>query len=390
MAFCINKTMTYIIAIGALFFAACVNVSAQGFSTKAKQAVVMDYDSATILYQKDADALIPPASLAKLMTMEVVFNALRSGELNTEDTFTISEDAWRRGGANSGGSSMFAKLNSDVRLDDLIRGVIVQSGNDAAIAIAEGMAGSEVGFAGLMNNRARKIGLEKSVFRNSTGLPHEEQLVTARELAHLARHMIKTYPEQYKIYSETSFKWGKINQRNRNPLLGKVEGADGLKTGFTKASGYGLVGSAVQNGRRVIIVLSGMKSKRERASESVKLMRWGFRAFKPVELFAQNEIVGEATLYGGEKSGVALRAEGPLNIFVPIGFQDRLKMEIVFQGPIATPVEEGVKVAKLQVKVDGVVSQETPLYTAESVGRGTVTQQALDAAKELMLGWIRF
>ncbi len=366
--------------------AAASVAAAQTFQTKAKQAIVMDFDSGSVLFQKNADELMAPASMAKLMTMEVVFNALKTGELSYDDTFSISEDAWRRGGSTSGGSTMFAKLNSDVRLEDLIRGVIVQSGNDAAIAIAQGMAGSEAGFAGLMNQRARRIGLKNSTFRTSTGLPDPEQKVTARDLAYLARHIIENYPEQYKIYAEPDFLWNKVRQRNRNPLLGKVEGADGLKTGFTEESGYGLVGSAMQDGKRIIIVLNGLDSIRTRSSEAVKLMRWAFRAFKPIDLFEKDEIVGEATLFGGAKSGVALKARGPLTIFVPVGFSDRLRAEIVFTGPIPAPVEEGVQVATLQVKIDGKVSQETPLYTAEAVGTGSITQRAIDSLQELILG----
>ncbi|MGI9353549.1 MAG: D-alanyl-D-alanine carboxypeptidase family protein, partial [Rhizobiaceae bacterium] len=353
-------------------------------------AIVMDYESGSVLFQKNADQLMPPASMAKLMTMEVVFNALKSGQLTEDSVFAISEDAWRRGGTNSGGSSMFAKLNSDVRLGDLMRGVIVQSGNDASIAIAEGMAGSEIGFAGLMNERARKIGLKKSQFRNSTGLPHPEQNVTARDLAYLARHIIRTYPNYYKIYAEPDFTWNRIRQRNRNPLLGRVEGADGLKTGYTEASGYGLVGSARRDGRRVILVLNGMDSKKARSAEGVKLMRWAFRAFQTIELFGKDEIVGEATVYGGEKSGVAVKAEGPLSIFVPIGFRDRLKADIVFQGPIPAPVEAGQQIATLQVTVNGKVTQETPLYSAEDVGVGSVPQRAIDAVQELIVGLFRF
>ena len=364
--------------------------SAQNFQTKAKQALLMDYESGTVLYQKNADQLMPPASMAKLMTMEVVFNAIKTGELDFDTPFAISADVWRRGGANSGGSTMFAVLNSDVRLEDLIRGVIIQSGNDAAMAIAEGMAGSETAFAGLMNQRARKIGLENSNFTNSTGLPDPDQRVTARDLAKLARHLIKSYPELYKIYSETEFKWNKVNQRNRNPILGKVSGADGLKTGYTAASGYGMVGSAEQNGRRIIMVLNGMASKRERSTEAVKMMRWSFRAFKPIDLFEDGEIVGEAGVYGGEKSGVELTAKGPLKIFVPIGFQDRLKADIVFTGPIMAPVEAGDRLAKLQIKMDGKVTQETPLYAAEDVNEGTITQRAMDAMQELIVSVFRF
>ncbi|MDD9911396.1 MAG: D-alanyl-D-alanine carboxypeptidase [Ahrensia sp.] len=373
-----------------MWLAGLAAATAQEFQTSAEQAIVMDYDSGSVLFQKNADQPMPPASMAKLMTMEVVFDALTRGQLTEESLFSISEDAWRRGGTNSGGSSMFAKLNSDIALTDLMRGVIVQSGNDASIAIAEGMAGSEVGFAGLMNERARRIGLRNSTFRNSTGLPHPEQLVTARDLAYLARHIIKTYPEYYKIYSEPEFTWNRIRQRNRNPILGRVEGADGLKTGFTEASGYGLVGSATRDGRRIIMVLNGMASKKDRSAEAVKLMRWAFRAFQTINLFDDGEIVGEATLYGGEKSGVALKAEGPLSIFVPIGFRDRLKADIVFRGPIEAPVEAGQQVAMLQVTVNGKITQETPLYTAEDVGVGSITQRAVDAMQELIIGLFIF
>ncbi len=365
-------------------------VSAQTFVTQAKQAIVMDFETGSVLYQKNADEQMPPASMAKLMTMEVVFNALETGTLTLDSTFTISEDAWRRGGSESGGSSMFARLNDDIRLEDLIRGVIVQSGNDASIAIAEGMAGSEVGFAGLMNQRARSIGLKNSQFRNSTGLPDPQQNVTARDLAILARHLIRTYPDMYEIYSETSFEWNGITQRNRNPVLGKVEGADGLKTGYTSASGYGLVASAEQDGRRVIVVLNGMESSRERASEAVKILRWASRAFQPVDLFAEGEVVGEATLYGGARSGVPLRAEGPLRIFVPVGFRDRLRAEIVFDGPIQAPVQAGDEVARLEVSIDGEVSQETQLYAAEDVTTGSISQRAIDAVQELLAGALRF
>ncbi len=351
----------------------------------------MDFDSGSVLFQKNADELMPPASMAKLMTIEVVFNALSTGQLTMDSTFTISQDVWERGGANSGGSTMFAKLNSDIRLEDLLRGIIVQSGNDASMAIAEGMAGSEVGFAGIMNQRAKKIGLENSVFTNSTGLPDPNQRVTARDLAYLARHIIKTYPELYKIYSEPEFTWNKVRQRNRNPILGKVEGADGLKTGFTEASGYGMVGSAKQaDGRRIIMVLNGMESKRQRSTESVKMMRWASRAFRSIKLFEEGEVVGEATLYGGAKSGVELKADGALQIFVPVGFRDRLKADIVFDGPIRAPVQKGAKIARLQVTVDGKVSQETPLFAAEDVAEGSIPQRAMDAVQELIIGVFRF
>jgi len=212
--------------------------------------------------------------------------------------------------------------------------------------------------------------------------------VTARELAFLARHIQQTYPQYYGYYSETEFTWNKIKQRNRNPLLAANMGADGMKTGYTDESGYGIIGSAVQEGQRLILVLSGMESKKQRRAEARKMMQWGFRAFKAIDLFAKDEIVGEARLYGGAKSGVALKAKGPLKIFVPVGNKDRLRARIVYQGPVPAPVEEGTLIAKLQVEIGGVLSQETPLYAAESVATGTVSQRALDALGELLLGWL--
>jgi len=264
---------------------------AQIYSTPAKHALLLDADTGTVLYSKDPDVKIPPASLAKLMTMEVVFEQLKRGRLKLDDKFFISEDAWRRGGAGSGGSAMFAKLNSEIELESLIRGVIVQSGNDAAIAIAEGLAGSEAAFSGLMNQRARAIGLTGSHFTNSTGLPDEKQYVTLRDLAKLARHMIAEYPQYYRYYSEESFTWNKIKQSNRNPLLKMNIGADGFKTGFTEASGYAIVGTAKKNNQRLIAILSGMTSKKMRREETRKILDWGSRAFERIKLFDANVVV---------------------------------------------------------------------------------------------------
>ncbi len=362
---------------------------AQLFETRAGQAFMIDADTGTVLFSKDPDKLIPPASLAKLMTMEVVFHALKSGRLRMDDTFMVSENAWRKGGASSGGSTMFAALKSTIRLEDLIQGVIVQSANDGCIIIAEGMAGSEENFAQLMTERARQIGLTKSVFKNSTGLPAEGQVVTVRELAQLALHIWRQYPEYYRYYSQPSFTWNKITQSNRNPLLTMDIGADGMKTGFTEESGYAIVGSVSREGKRVFAAMSGMATERERAEEARKLLDWGLRAFQRTELFAADEVVGEAQVYGGEKSGVALRAEGPVAIFVPITNRDRLVARIVYEGPLVAPVEKGVRVGSLKVWIGDTLSQETPLYTAEAVGVGSLHQRALDAVGELMVGWLR-
>lgn len=362
---------------------------AQLFETRAGQAFMVDADTGTVLFSKDPDKLIPPASLAKLMTMEVVFHALKNGRLRMDDTFLVSENAWRKGGASSGGSTMFAVLKSTIRLEDLIQGVIVQSANDGCIIIAEGMAGSEENFAQLMTERARQIGLSKSVFKNSTGLPAEGQVVTVRELAQLALHIWREYPDYYRYYSQPNFTWNKITQSNRNPLLSMDIGADGMKTGFTVESGYAIVGSVSREGKRVFAAMSGMATERERAEEARKLLDWGLRAFQRTELFADGEVVGEAQVYGGEKSGVALKAKGPVAIFVPITNRDRLIARIVYEGPVVAPVEEGMRVGSLKVWIGDTLSQETPLYTAEAVSLGALHQRALDAIGELMVGWLR-
>lgn len=366
-----------------------VQAQAQLFESRAGQAFMIDADTGTVLYAKDPDKLVPPASLAKLMTMEVVFHALKSGRLTMDDTFLVSEHAWRTGGAPSGTSTMFAALKSSVRLEDLIQGVIVQSANDGCIIIAEGMAGSEENFAQLMTERARQIGLTKSVFRNATGLPAEGQLVTVRELAMLALHIWREYPEYYRYYSQPDFTWNRIRQTNRNPLLKMDIGADGLKTGFTEESGYAIVGSVDRQGRRLFAALSGLSSENARAEEARKILDWGVRAFETLEVFAADEVVGQAQLFGGEKGSVALKARGPVAVLVPITNRDRLVARIVYQGPLQAPVEAGMPAGTLKVWIGDTLSQETPLYTAESVGTGSLHSRAMDAIGELLVGWMR-
>jgi D-alanyl-D-alanine carboxypeptidase (penicillin-binding protein 5/6) len=380
-----------IAAVG-LVFAACLwplHASAQLFETKAGQAYLIDADTGTVLFSKDPDKLIPPASLAKLMTMELVFEALKAGRYTRETTFQISENAWRTGGAPSKTSTMFAEIKSVVPLGELMQGAVVISANDACIAMAEGMAGSEENFATLMTERARKLGLTKSVFKNSTGLPAEGQMVTVRELATLAQHIWRTYPEFYPLYSQLEYKWNKINQQNRNPLLRMDIGADGLKTGFTEESGYAIVGSAARDGKRLFVAMSGMATDKERAEESRKLLDWGMRAFNKMDIFAAGETVGEAKLFGGAKSRVGLVAKGPISMLVPIANRDKVIARIVYEGPVEAPVEAGTPVGTLKVWVGDLLTQETPLYTAESVGVGSLHQRAFDAIEELAIGWLR-
>lgn len=359
------------------------------FETKAGQAYMIEAETGSILFAKDADTPVPPASLAKLMTMEVVFNAIKAGRLKMDDGFYISENAWKKGGSSSGGSTMFAELKSTVPLEALVQGTIVQSANDACIAIAEGMAGTEENFATLMTERAREIGLVRSEFRNATGLPADGQQVTMRELVMLAQHIWRNYPEFYRFYSQPDFTWNKITQKNRNPLLRMDIGADGLKTGFTEASGYAIVGSVNRNGRRLFLAMSGLASEAQRAEEARKMLDWGIRAFEKRELFGAETVVGEAALYGGAKAGVALVARTPIAVLIPITNRDRLKARIVYTGPVLAPVTKGQPVGSLKVWIGDTLSGETRLYAAEDVPVGPIHRRALDAIQELLVGWMR-
>ena len=362
--------------------------SAQTFDTKAPHAILMDYDSGTVLFEKAADEQFPPASMAKLMTVELLMNGLKEGRLSETDEFTISENAWRRGGAPSGGSAMFAELNSRVPLRDLLRGIMVQSGNDAAIAAAEGIAGSEPAFADLMTRRAGELGMKDSTFMNASGLHDPDQLVTARDLAILARHIIAEYPDYYPIFSEPEFTWNEITQRNRNPLLDDGIGVDGLKTGYIKESGYGITASAKRNDQRLILVVAGLDSEAEREAEARKLLDWGFRAFQQVTAFEEGEIVGEASVYGGDIGRVPLQAKGPVRILVARDSGEELRARVVYEGPLMAPIEAGARVGALKVWDGDRLIQETPLYTTQAVGLGPLHSRALDALGELLFGWL--
>ncbi len=355
----------------------------------APHAILVDAESGSVLFQRDADTLIFPASLAKLMTVEYVLHLIKEGKLKLTDTFVVSENAWRKGGAPSHSSTMFAALHSEVDVDSLLHGVIIQSANDACIVLAEGIAGNEAEFAAKLTQRAREIGLENSVFTNSNGLPDPGTKVTSRELAMLARDIILHYPDFYPIFGQTEFTWNKIRQPNRNPLLATVTGADGLKTGFTKEAGYGLVGSAVQDGLRLIAVVNGEKSAKERADEGKKLLEWGFHNFERRVLFTQGQTIGYAKVFGGASGSVPLKATGPVRIMVPKAGSGRIVARIVYTGPVPAPVQEGTPVGALKVWRDDNLVLEQPLTTAASVPRGNMSQRAVDAVTELMIGLFR-
>jgi D-alanyl-D-alanine carboxypeptidase (penicillin-binding protein 5/6) len=359
------------------------------FQTSAPNAILIDAGSGSVLFEKNADALVPPASLSKLMTTEVVLNEIKQGRLKPSDEFIVSENAWRKGGAPSHTSSMFAPIHSRASVADLLHGVVIQSANDACIVLAEGIAGSEEKFAEMMTARARELGMPKSTFGNSNGLPDPRQLMTARELAKVARQIILTYPEDYRLYGETEFTWNKIRQLNRNPLLTMNIGADGLKTGFIKEAGYGLVGSAVQNGMRLIAVVMGAKTEKERADEGKRLLEWGFHNFESEVLFAEGQTIADAKLYGGERGSVPLMADRAVDLMVSKVAQNKIIARVVYTGPVRAPVQQGQKIGVLRVWRGNALVLEVPLQAAESVGTGNLSQRAFDAATELMIGLFR-
>jgi serine-type D-Ala-D-Ala carboxypeptidase (penicillin-binding protein 5/6) len=360
-----------------------------GFQTAAPHAILIEAESGSVLFEKGADDLIPPASLSKLMTAEVVFNEIKQGKLELNKEFITSTNAWRRGGAPSRTSAMFIPIHSKVSVDDLLHGVIIQSANDACIVLAEGIAGSESSFAEMMTKRARELGLPKSTFGNSNGLPDPRQLMTSRELGKLARHIIDTYPEFYKLYGEREFTFNKIRQQNRNPLLNLTIGADGLKTGFTKEAGYGLVGSAVQNGMRLIVVVNGLKSEKERADEAKKLLEWGFHNFQSNLLFVDGQEIAYAKVYGGAKGSVPLMAPKEVRLMVPRNTREKIIARVVYNGPVPAPVQQGQKVGTLKVWRNDFVALEVPLQAADSVEAGSMPRRAFDAATELVIGLFR-
>jgi serine-type D-Ala-D-Ala carboxypeptidase (penicillin-binding protein 5/6) len=359
------------------------------FQTSAPNAILLDPESGSVLFDKGPDDLVAPASLAKLMTLEYVFNELKQGHIKLDDEYMISENAWRKGGAPSRGSTMYAAIHSRVKLDDLIHGIIIDSANDACIAIAEALAGNESAFGTLLTKRAREIGLEKSTFTNATGYSDPNLRVTVREMAQLARHIMQTYPDLYPYFAERDFTWNKIHQTNRNPLLGAGIGADGLKTGETSEAGFNLVGSAVQDGLRLIVVVTGTKSDKERGDEARKMLEWGFHGFESKVLFAEGQTIGEAKLFGGSSSYVPLIAPGIISVMMPRNTNERLTARVVYTGPIPAPVAKGQPIGKLKVWRGDNLALEVPLQAAEDVGTGNMPQRAMDGATELMIGFFR-
>jgi serine-type D-Ala-D-Ala carboxypeptidase (penicillin-binding protein 5/6) len=332
--------------------------------TLARQAILVDADTGAVLLEKNPDERMPPSSMSKLMTMYVVFEMLRAGRLRMDQALPVSERAWRMGG-----SKMFVELNSQVRVEDLVRGVIVQSGNDACIVLAEAISGSEQQFAELMNETARRIGLRASVFRNSTGWPDPEQRMTARDLTILARRIINDHPEFYRFYSERSFRFNNITQENRNPTLARVAGADGLKTGHTEEAGFGLTASARRGERRLILVINGLPSMRARAEESERMLEWGFREFDNVVLFRAADTVEEVPVWLGERPTVPLVGGRDIVLTLPRAWRQGLNVRVRYEAPVPAPVLRGAELGRLEVSGPGVPQMSVPLIAGADVGR---------------------
>jgi len=389
-ALCTGAAALLVVAVAAAYAASNMTVKKdETFQTSVPAALLLDSDSDSVLYEKNGDQLVAPASLAKLMTLEFVFDEIKQGHIKLDDELPISENAWRKGGAPSHGSTMFAAIHSKVKLDDLIHGIIVDSANDACIAVAEALAGNEPEFGAMLTKRARQIGLEKSTFTNATGYSDPDLRVTAREMAALARHIMKTYPEFYPYFAEREFTWNNIRQQNRNPLLAMGIGADGLKTGETAEAGFNLVGSTVQDGFRLIVVITGARSDKERAEEARKMLEWGFHGFEARVLFAEGQTIGEAKVFGGNARYVPLVAPGTIRLMMPRNGSERLLARIVYTGPVPAPVSKGQSIGKLKVWRGDKLALEVPLQAAEDVGKGTMSQRAVDGATELMIGLFR-
>jgi D-alanyl-D-alanine carboxypeptidase (penicillin-binding protein 5/6) len=332
--------------------------------TQARQAILIDYDTGAVLLEKNADDRMPPSSMSKLMTMYVVFDLLKAGRLTLDQQMPVSERAWRMGG-----SKMFVQIGTQVSVENLARGVIVQSGNDACIVLAEGISGSEQQFAELMNETARRIGLRNSNFRNSTGWPDPEHRMTARDLALLAQRIITDHPEYYRFYNERSFRWNDITQENRNPTLARVPGADGLKTGHTEEAGFGLTASAMRGGRRLILVVNGLNSMRQRGEESERLLEWGFREFDNVVLFRAAETVEEVPVYLGERATVPLVAGRDLIVTLPRQWRRGIQARVRYDSPVPAPVSKGQEIGRLFVSGQGVPTMEVALIAGADVDR---------------------
>jgi D-alanyl-D-alanine carboxypeptidase (penicillin-binding protein 5/6) len=354
---------------------------ARAYDTPAHAGILIDLQSGQELYAKNPDEPLPPASMSKLMTVLMVFERLADGSLSLDDTFPVSEKAWRKGG-----SKMFVEVGSRVRVEDLLHGIIVQSGNDACIVVAEALGGSEEAFAERMTRRGRELGLSNSTFKNASGWPHPEHLMSVRDLARLATIIIEQYPEYYEIFSEKEFTFSGIRQYARNPLLYRELGADGLKTGFTDDAGYGLTASAVRDGRRLVMVIAGLERPADRARESERLLEHGFRDFKNYQLFARGDAVDHADVWLGSAPSVPLVVQDDVWVSLTRDGRHDLEVKVVYDGPVPAPVENGSQLAQLEIAAPGLEPRRVPLVAGEAVQAATVFGRVTSAIGYLIWG----
>ena len=372
--------MRLLITVCLLCLCVLSNAYAQAFDTLAKQAVLIDVDTRSILFEKNSQEHMPTSSMSKVLTMYVVFDAIKQGRLKMTDTVTVSENAWKMEG-----SKMFAPLNAQVKVEDLVQGVIVQSGNDAAVALAEAVAGSESAFAEQLNKTAAQLGMKNSHFTNASGMPDPNHYSTCYDLALMAYRLITDFPEYYHFYSQKDFTFNNIKQGNRNPLLYRNIGADGVKTGHTEIAGYGLIGSAVQNGRRLIMVFNGVNSMQERADEGVKLMDWGFRNFSPINLYKKGDVIDQAAVWFGEQPTVPVVVNEQIKGIYKVGEQDKLKITTVINEPVQAPIKAGQEIGVLNVKMGDFPARSYKLYAGTDVGEMGFFERMI-ARSKLMFG----
>lgn len=349
--------------------------------TSAKQAIVVDYDTNAVLFEEEADQRMPTSSMSKAMSMYLVFDALQKDAISLDDTFLVSEKAWRKGG-----SKMFVEVDKRVKIEDLIRGVLIQSGNDATIVLAEGLAGSEDSFAENLNRKATELGMENSHFMNASGWPDPDHYSTARDLAILAKALIRDFPQYYPYFSEKEFVYNNITQRNRNPLLYSDSNADGLKTGHTEIGGYGLMGSGTYEGRRVIIVINGLENEKVRAQESSKILEWGLKRFENRKLFSKGEKVADALVSLGEKEAVPFVLQDDLIVTIPKIAMKDFAVTVSYNGPLLAPVQAGQKIGTLVIDIPHMEKIERPLYAGESVEKLGLFAGAFAKLKILLAG----
>ncbi len=373
----------------AMLIAAMTPTRAQSVQVTAPIAFLYDVNTGGMLFDKKADELHPPASVIKLLTAETVFHALKEGQLTLEQELPITESVWRRGGAPSGGAAMFAPLNSRVAVSDLLQGLVVQSANDAALAFAEGISGNEQAFVLRMQERAKTLGLTRTQARNATGFNHPEQRVTAREMALLTKHLIETYPDRFPLFGQREFTWNKIRQTNRNPLLAMNIGADGMKTGNIADAGFNLVGTAKQEGRRLIVVIFGADSAINRSADAKKLLEWGFSNFDQRKLLDKGAMLTEAKVSGGSKAVVPLGLKDDITMLLPKSAADTVVTTISYQGPVRAPIAVGDEIGRLQVKRGTAVALDVPIIALDDVPQGSLAKRALDNSVDWLTGLFR-